>query len=187
VGYVATPPVLVLLKGQPGTGKSTLAERLARGLGWELVVRDDFKVVLAATNSAPNEIGAKSYRLMWSRALEVLRSGKSCVCDANLNQPAALPEIERLVDLTGARPVFIECFCSDVNEHRRRLDERRGSGLPAGWLDSWDTFQHYLRSDDNQGNYPILYPLIHIDTTMTMVLNALKEWVADAGRVGPDA
>jgi predicted kinase len=175
------PPVLVLLKGQPGSGKSALAEQLASRLGWELIVRDDFKATLAATGTATELVGPTSYRMMWSRALDVLTSGKSCICDANLNQPVALVEIERVVGQTGARPVFIECVCSDVDEHRRRLDGRTGLGLPVGWIDSWDKFQQYLRSDDNQGTYRVPYPLARVDTAVPVDLDALQEWVAGAG------
>jgi len=79
------------------------------------------------------------------------------------------------------------CVCSDANEHRRRLDERVGRGLPVGWIDSWVRFQQYLRSDDNQGNYPVPYPLIRVDTALPVDLNVLKEWVSRAGVELPDA
>ena len=177
--YIASSPSLVLLvfRGQPATGKSVLAKALSFQLSFKLIVRDQFKAELAQAGLTPDEAGFKSYRQMWDSAFEWLIRGKSCICDANLNQPVALQEIRSLRTRTAASVLFIDCVCTDIDEHRKRLDSRKTLGLPAGWADSWEKYLRYLRSDYNQGGYPVPYSRLEVDTSAPYDVAAIAGWV----------
>ena len=63
--YFSTfPPFLVAFKGHPATGKSVLAEALARRLHWPLVDKDDVKDHLLHLPGC-NEL---AYAIMWQIA-----------------------------------------------------------------------------------------------------------------------
>ena len=51
-------PVLVLMKGPPGSGKSTIAQELGRRLRWPVIDKDVFRDLL------PDELGGLSYEAM---------------------------------------------------------------------------------------------------------------------------
>lgn len=102
-----------------------------------------------------------------------LADGKSIICDTNINHPLALQHFSRIQQNTNARIVVLECFCRDEEEHRRRLDSRKQMNLSSFWIDSWEKYQEYLKSDDNQGDYEIPYQVIRIDTSQPIELPEL--------------
>lgn len=175
-------PTLIIFKGMPGTGKSTLADQLHTVLGWEIVVRDNIKEALLKEGIAPNELGKLSYSRMWDTLTQRLANGYSVIGDTNINQPAAVPKLNEIVRETQARIMVIECVCSDENQHRRRLDLRKDQHMATFWIDSWDKFQSYLKSDDNQRQYSLPYPVIEVDTCSDFSLEAIVG--AIAGDVG---
>ncbi len=157
-------PMLLIFKGLPGTGKTTLASQLHKKFGWKLVVRDNIKEELTRQNIPPSEVGKESYKIMWHELDDLLSNQHSVICDTNINHPSALPELEKIVKKTGSKVIVVECYCVNEEEHKRRLDERKDQNLSSFWIDSWDKFQKYLKSNDNQGNYEIPYKVLKVDT-----------------------
>lgn len=77
-------PLLLMLKGHPGCGKSTLAAALARRLAWPLIDKDDAKDCLSALPCDPAALNAVSYAIMFSVAATQLRCGNSVIVDCPL-------------------------------------------------------------------------------------------------------
>lgn len=167
---------LVLLKGPAGVGKTTLAKKLYGELDWEYIARDDVKEKLVQSGCPESELGKKSYDSLWASLEKQLLASKSVISDTNLNQPIALKHIEQIVAKTKAKIVVLDCFC-DVNVHKKRLESRKGQGLTGFWIDSWEKYQAYLQSEDNQGNFEILHPTIQVDTGKAIDVGELAQQI----------
>jgi predicted kinase len=127
--------MLIIFSGVPGTGKTTLSRRLAREFR-AVYLRDDTMSppIMAAYG---DDIADVSYRVAYGVARDNLRLGHvvvaDCVNDVNITRDAW-----RDVALGAqARAVEIEIVCSDVTEHRRRV-ETRLSDVPGLKLPSWE-------------------------------------------------
>ncbi len=132
-----TPPLVVLVTGVPGTGKSTIAEAVAGTTGWPIFNWDWLMSGLAVFPKAWEPIGrdrelrrSVGWSLM-SRLIEQrLRLRQSVILDTAA-QPRALAPWSSLAEQYGAELRVIECSCSDVDLHRSRIVGRRRD-IP-GW------------------------------------------------------
>jgi predicted kinase len=131
-GPVRARPVLLLVTGPPGTGKSTVAAHAAAlleapvlGWDWAMAALTGFPTVQAALTSLDK---AQYHRVGWSilgnLALAQLRRGASVVLDgtARTDQVALV----RSVAVSGdARLVIVSTWCSDPDLHRAHVEGRQ--------------------------------------------------------------
>ncbi|CAD7697486.1 unnamed protein product [Ostreobium quekettii] len=94
-------PVLMLLKGHPGCGKSTLGRNVARSLGWSLVDKDDAKGALQRCAIECAGVDAVSYDIMFSAARTLLRVGLSVIVDCPLSRRALYDKASALAEQIG--------------------------------------------------------------------------------------
>jgi hypothetical protein len=103
-------PTLLLLKGSPGTGKSTIAREVGRKLGWPVIDKDVVRDLL------PDELGGLSYEAMLGFAERQLGMGLSVVAASPLGYGRSYERAMETGERTGARVLVLECECSDPVE-----------------------------------------------------------------------
>jgi len=118
--------MLIAMAGLPGAGKSRLAEALARRLAYAIVSVDPLEAAMWQAGVARDQpTGLAAYVVAEEVARAQLRVTGSVVVDAVNDVEPAREQWRRLAADHGTSFVFVEVFCSDPVEHRRRLESRR--------------------------------------------------------------
>lgn len=132
-------PILYIFAGLPGTGKSTLAQRLAGKLGCAYVRIDTIEQALRDLCSLSVE--AEGYQLAYRLASDNLKIGVSVVADSCNTVEVTRKEWEDLARSSNADFLNIEVSCSDASEHQRRVETRVAS-VPGLRLPTWPEVKH---------------------------------------------
>lgn len=128
-------PVLYIFSGLPGSGKTTLAQGLARHIGATYLRIDTIEQGLRDLCSF--DVQGEGYRLAYRLAVDNLRMGNSVVADSCNPIELTRREWERTAAEAGANYRNIEVVCSDSAEHRTRVEARRPT-IPGLELPTWE-------------------------------------------------
>lgn len=161
---------LIVVGGLPGTGKSTLAGRLADRLGFVLLSTDEVRRELAAggrLRAGPCAYGeglyapprvARVYRELLGRARLALRMGESVILDASWSDAAQREAACRLATSSTSDFVELECVAPQrlaLERIRARLQANAGpsdaspevAAAMAASADSWPSASPIDTSD----------------------------------------
>ncbi len=131
----AAGPLVVVVTGPPASGKSSIAETLARELHAPLLAKDPIKEALfdglgTGDPEWSKKLGIATYGVLFHVLEEELRAHRSCVLEANFDHNEASPQLAALQLRHGFRALQIVCTASrDVL--LERFVERSGSRHPG--------------------------------------------------------
>lgn len=170
----ADRPVLVIVSGPPATGKTTLANLLAKELRLPCFMRDGLKEILMDTLGAPDrershELGRASYALLYDVVDRLLAVQVGAVIESNFNRGTSEQDLQPFIE--RSRAVLIHCVAAPL-DIERRYRERAGQGdrhpghhdrealpalvenLEAGVYEPMDLAIPLLRVDTSDGYDP---------------------------------
>ncbi|MBI2859543.1 MAG: AAA family ATPase [Chloroflexi bacterium] len=174
--YASRRPVLVLMAGLVGTGKTTVARTLQDMLGGVVVSSDVVRKQLAGIPETDHRhrgdgegiytpaFSKKTYETLFRKAEDLLASGQSVMLDATFGYKADRLRAKKLADSLGARFLAVECVLPE-EEARRRIEDRLGevSASDADW-------NVYLKMKPNFQEVTEFHALEHV------IIDTSKNW-----------
>jgi len=115
-------PVLYIFSGLPGSGKTTLAQGIAKQLNAAYLRVDTIEQALRDFCSI--NVRGEGYCLSYKIASDNLRLGMSVVADSCNPIELTRREWEQAALEAEANYINIEVICTDAQEHRRRVESR---------------------------------------------------------------
>ncbi len=164
-------PTLYIFSGLPASGKSTLAQQLAKRLGATYIRIDTVEQGLKEL--CDFKVEGEGYRLSYRIIHDNLVLGNHAIADSCNPIELTRKEWEEVATEAGAQFVNVEIKCSDLNEHRLRVNTRRSS-IENFRLPTWEDVQ-------NRHYEPWRTDIISIDTAGQSVEASFSELVKQLG------
>lgn len=121
-------PLIILILGIPGAGKTTLGKKIAHELHVPFISKDDIKVMLFDTygwkdREASKQAGKASYRIMDYFTEEQIKHGNSLILESTFNPTYDDARFQAWQKEYGVRYIQLYCY-ADADVMRQRFAQR---------------------------------------------------------------
>ena len=134
--------MLIVFSGLPGVGKTAIAREMARTLGAVHLRVDSIEQALRRAGYC---VEGEGYDVAYAVAEDNLRAGRTVIADCVNPWPLTRGAWRLVAERAGVAALDVEIVCSDVAEHRRRVESREpdiaGHALPT-WQDVLERDYH---------------------------------------------
>ncbi len=164
---------LIVMRGYPGTGKSTIARVLARAIHAPLIDRDIIRQTGVDIFGNLAEIGRFSYELMFALTREQLSLGLSVVIDTPLTYRTTYEQARKLAQSLQTPMLVVHCKCPPEIQ-RHRLEDRKGkvSEFQITSWEEWERWKPRFEVFDDEGC--IVDTSNPIDNSLAKVLHTIQ-------------
>jgi aminoglycoside phosphotransferase family enzyme/predicted kinase len=161
--YTREKPLLLIMAGLVGTGKTTVAEALSRSLGLSVISSDIVRKRLAGIPSTERrfepfsggiyseKFSRKTYDEIFALARELLSKGQSVILDASFKKRQDRLQAKKLADEAKADFSVIECIL-DENTVKKRLERRIKEGSVSDGR--WEIYGQQKQDFDEITEFP---------------------------------
>ncbi len=190
------PPMLLIIGGCMGTGKSTLSAKLAETFDIGLFSTDHIRRSILGASETPAsysegkyqpDMRSRVYDELLRQAGDVLKNGESALLDGTFLTGCLRQQAYRLAEQYGAMPLFVNCTCPRPVAYTR-IQQRAN----AGPSESEARVELYdLQARDVEPPWAD-EPFVEVDTTqqiaqqMSVVCGALQSTLFGQPRVSGD-
>lgn len=150
---------IVLFAGLPGTGKSTLAYRLAQDKGWCLLSKDQINRSLERENI---DNGRAGYEVLIDLAELNVKNSVSVILDASFGFENLRQKVQEMAKIYQANFFGIECISTDEEVLKKRFDNRQemvSGWKPADWIEHNRVKGYWQRWDNDRLTLDALEPI----------------------------
>jgi len=164
-----TAPLLVIVSGAPGAGKTTLGRAIAGNLRLPFLSKDELKEAIGDEVGPPKDVlasqrlGLAAYRVLYDVTARIVESGTGAVVESNFRRGQSEPELRALIGQADARLVHCRAAPATVKarySERYARGERHPVHLDAARADA-------LAEDLESGRYEALdldIPVLEVAT-----------------------
>jgi predicted kinase len=127
--------MLIIFGGLPGTGKTVIAQQLARELGAVYLRIDSMEQAIRDCGVVSESLDDAGYRVGYAVAEDNLRLGKTVIADSVNPLRLTREGWISVADQARAKAIEVEITCSEPAQHRNRVETRsadiKGLRLPT--------------------------------------------------------
>jgi predicted kinase len=173
--------ILIIMRGYPGTGKSTIARAIARALHAPLIDRDIIRQMGVDILGDLPEIGRFSYELLFALTREQLSLGLSAVVDTPLTYRRTYEQARELAQAFGIPMLVVHCQCPPEVQ-RRRLEGRKGK-VSEFQITSWEEWEQWKpRFEEFDDGGCVIDTSNPLDDSLAKVMRTIHELPAYPGQ-----
>jgi predicted kinase len=166
--------IFVLMRGYPGTGKSTIARAIAAALHAPLIDRDIIRQKAVDIFGDAHGVGRFSYELMFALTEEQLSLGLSVVVDTPLTYRETYEKSLVLADKFGIPMLVVHCQCPPEVQ-KRRLEGRKGA-VSEFQITSWEEWLRWKpRFEDFDDHGCLIDTSNPLDDSLAKVMRSILE------------
>jgi hypothetical protein len=183
------PPMLIMVCGLPGTGKSTIAQTISKELDLELIQTDALRKEVFGTTADRSgfdegryrpENRQRIYEQMHSQADELLKNGQSVILDGTYLAASSRTDAARLAEQNHAEFLSVHCQCpEEIAMQRIEARAQEGNADSQTRPEFFDR-QRQAEEDDTQAS-----SVLCVDTSsgivepMREIFKSLREILID--------
>lgn len=164
----------IVMRGYPGTGKSTIARLLAAALHAPLIDRDIIRQTAVDLLGDVPQVGHLSYELMFALVREQLRLGLGAVADSPLTYRTTYEQCKALAQKFHTPMLVVHCQCPPEVQ-KRRLEGRKGK-VSEFQITSWEEWEQWKpRFEEYEDGGCIIDTSNPMDESLARVMRSIHE------------
>ncbi len=165
--------MLIVFGGLPGTGKTTIAKKLAKRLAATYLRIDSMEQAIIHSGIKTADIGPAGYYAAYAVAADNLRLGLAVIADS-VNAITLTRDAWKEVAFKTQMPLLeVEFICSNQQEHRKRIESRK-SDIIGHELPNWHDVLKRIYEPWSRDHVVVDTSQLSSDEAVEVIMNHIK-------------